>query len=176
MANIIYIATSLDGFIAKKDGSIDWLTEIPNPEGNDFGFNDFIKNIDAIVIGRNTYELVLSFGGWPYTKPVFVLSSTLQTVQERLVGKVEIINDNPETVVSLLNSRNYMNLYVDGGKTIQRFLKHELIDEIIITRIPILLGGGIPLFAELTKEQKYKHVKTEIYNETLVKSHYKKIK
>jgi dihydrofolate reductase len=175
MANFVYIATSLDGFIAKKNGSIDWLNEIPNPDGNDYGFSDFMNNIDAIVMGRNTFELVLTFEEWPYKKPVFVLSRTLQKVSDNLKDKVEIINCNPDAVVSLLNSRNYKNLYIDGGITIQKFLRNELIDEIIITRIPILLGSGIPLFAELVKGQKYEHIKTEIFNNALVKSHYKKI-
>ena len=153
MANFVYIATSLDGFIAKKNGSIDWLNEIPNPDGSDYGFSDFMNNIDAIVMGRNTFELVLTFDKWPYNKPVFVLSRTLQRVSDNLKDKVELINCNPDEVVNLLNSRNYKNIYIDGGITIQKFLRNELIDEIIITRIPILLGRGIPLFAELAKEQ-----------------------
>ena len=175
MPNKVYIAASLDGFIAKKNGSIDWLNEIPNPDGSDYGFNDFMNNIDAIVMGRNTFELVLTFDVWPYKKPVFVLSRTLQKVSDNLKDKVELINSNPDDAVTLLNSRNYKNLYIDGGITIQKFLRNELIDEIIITRIPILLGRGIPLFAELAKEQKYEHTKTEIYNNAIVKSHYKKI-
>ncbi len=176
MANIIYIATSIDGFIAKKDGAIDWLFDIPNPDGSDFGFSDFIKNIDAIIMGRNTFELVLTFGNWPYNKPVFVLSKTLQSVPKNLTDKVEILNDNPHSIIEELNSRKYFNLYIDGGKTIQGFLKQELIDEIIITRIPILLGDGIPLFCALTKEQKYEHIKTDIYNNALVKSYYKRLR
>jgi dihydrofolate reductase len=175
MGNIVYIAASLDGFIAKKNGSIEWLYEVPNPEESDYGFGDFMNTIDAIVMGRKTFELVSTFGKWPYKKKVFVLSNTLKKVNVNLADKVEIINGNPETVISLLNSRNYKNLYIDGGITIQKFLRNDLIDEIIITRIPILLGRGIPLFAELAKEQKYEHIKTEIYNNTLVKSHYRKI-
>ncbi|MFA4923226.1 MAG: dihydrofolate reductase family protein [Ignavibacteriaceae bacterium] len=176
MSNIVYIATSIDGFIAKKDGGIDWLFEVPNPDGSDFGFSDFIKNIDAIIMGRNTYELVLTFGNWPYNKPVFVLSKTLQSVPNNLTDKVEILNENPHSVIKELNSRKYFNIYVDGGKTIQEFLKQELIDEIIITRIPILLGEGIPLFGVLTKEQKYEHIKTDIFNNALVKSYYKRLR
>ena len=176
MSNFIYIATSIDGFIAKKDGGIDWLFEVPNPDSSDFGFSDFIKNIDAIVMGRNTYELVLTFGNWPYNKPVFVLSKTLKSVPNNLSDKVEILNGNPNFVVKELNSRNYLNLYIDGGKTIQEFLKQELIDEIIITRIPILLGEGIPLFDILTKDQKYEHIKTDVFNNALVKSHYRRLR
>ena len=176
MSNFIYIATSIDGFIAKKDGGIDWLFEVPNPDSSDFGFSDFINNIDAIVMGRNTYELVLTFGNWPYNKPVFVLSKTLKSVPNNLTDKVEILSGNPNFVVKELNSRNYLNLYIDGGKTIQEFLKQELIDEIIITRIPILLGEGIPLFDILTKDQKYEHIKTDVFNNALVKSHYRRLR
>lgn len=176
MSNIVYIATSIDGFIAKKDGGLDWLFEIPNPDDSDYGYCDFIKSIDAIIMGRNTFELVLTFDNWPYSKPVFVLSKTLKSVPKNLADKVEILNENPHSIVKRLNSRKYYNLYVDGGKTIQEFLKQELIDEIILARIPILLGEGIPLFDVLTKEQKYEHIKTEIFNNVLVKSHYRRLK
>jgi dihydrofolate reductase len=175
MPNIVYIATSLDGYIAKKDGSIEWLMEIPNPNGSDLGFGEFIKSIDAIVMGRNTFELVLTFGSWPYTKPVFVLSSSLKSIPKELAGKAELLNNDPLALVKELNERNYYNLYIDGGKTIQEFLKHNLIDEMIITQIPILLGGGIPLFGDLVKEQKFKLIKSEVLINALVKNHYVKI-
>ncbi|MBI3125095.1 MAG: dihydrofolate reductase [Ignavibacteriales bacterium] len=174
MPNFVYIATSLDGFIAKKDGGIDWLLETPNPGGSDFGFSEFMKSVDAIVMGRNTFELVLTFSEWHYTKPVFVLSNTLQSVPNNVTDKAEILSGNPESIIKELNSRGYKNLYIDGGITIQKFLDQELIDELIITRIPILLGDGIPLFAGLTKEQKFEHLNTEVYNNSLVKSHYKR--
>ena len=80
MAVYVYVATSLDGFIAASDGSVDWLTEIPNPDGSDFGFGAFMRGVDALVMGRNTFETVLGFGSWPYDKPVFVLSETLTEV------------------------------------------------------------------------------------------------
>ena len=176
MSNIIYIATSLDGYIAKKDGGIDWLTDIPNPEGSDFGFGEFLKCIDAIVMGRNTFELVLTFNEWPYNKPVFVLSETLHSLPENLEGKAEISKGDPESIVKEMNSRGHINLYIDGGKTIQGFLKQGLIDEMIITRIPVLLGDGIPLFGFLSAEQKFKHVGTDIFNNALVRSCYKRIR
>ena len=175
MPNIVYIATSLDGYIAKKDGSIDWLLEIPNPEESDFGFGEFINNIDAVVMGRNTFEIAITFDIWPYPKPVFVLSSTLNSVPEKLISKVELIKGNPLSVVKELNSRNYYNLYIDGGKTIQAFLNHNLIDEMTITQIPILLGDGIPLFGSLIEEQKFKLKKFEVLINALVKNHYVKI-
>jgi len=175
MKNIVYIAASIDGFIARKDGNLDWLFEIPNPEGSDFGFTEFMKEIDAVVMGRKTYEFVASMDPWPYEKPVFVLSKSIKTIPTRLQDKVALMDEEPAEVVRILNSRKYNNLYIDGGKTIQSFLKEELIDELIITRIPILLGEGIPLFSTINKEQKYEHIKTEIFNNALVKSHYNKI-
>lgn len=176
MSNIVYIATSIDGYIAKKDGGLDWLNEVPNPDKSDFGFSNFMDSIDAIIMGRNTFEIVLSFGEWPYNKPVFVLSNTLKTVPDNLKNKAEILTGTPEFIIREMNSRNYFNLYIDGGKTIQEFLKQDLIDELIITRIPIILGEGIPLFGISANEQKYEHIRTEIFNNSLVKSYYKRIR
>lgn len=176
MPNYVYIAASLDGFIARENGGIDWLTEIPNPDGGDFGFSKFMENIDAIVMGRNTFETVLTFGEWPYSKPVFVYSTKLKELPGQIKGKGEIVQGAPNEVVSLLNSRGFKNLYIDGGITIQSFLNAGLIDELIITRIPVLLGRGIPLFGEAHNEQKFIHRRTEILNDMLVKSHYIRIK
>lgn len=176
MANYIYIATSLDGFIATKDGGLNWLSEIPNPDQSDFGFAEFMNGIDAIVMGRNTFEVVTSFGIWPYEKPVFVLSNTLQAVPEEFTDKAEIIQGKPSEVMQTLNDQGYKNLYIDGGKTIQSFLKEELIDEMILTRIPILLGEGIPLFGKLEQAQLFEHKKTEVFNNALVKSCYTRSK
>ncbi|GIU46262.1 diacylglycerol kinase [Shewanella sairae] len=171
MTNIVYIATSLDGFIADKNNQVDWLHDIPNPDGSDLGFGEFMARIDALVMGRNTLEIVLSFGiDWPYNKPVFVLSNTLTKVPEGLEGKVFLIKGELTEVIATLNSQGYQNLYIDGGKTIQGFLQHDLIDELIITTIPVLLGGGIPLFAELTAPLKFKHVKAERLVDCLVQN------
>lgn len=175
MSNYVYIAASLDGYIAKKNGSLDWLMEIPNDEGSDFGFSEFIKNIDAIIMGRNTYDKVLSFNEWSVDKPVFILSSTLKSLDDKLKDKAEIISGSPESVIDEMNARKYKNLYIDGGKTIQGFIEKGLIDVMIITRVPIILGGGYPLFGKLENEQKYEHIKTEVLNNTLVKSYYKKV-
>jgi len=176
MANIVYIATSLDGYIARKDGNVDWLMEIPNPGKSDFGFSDFMQRIDGIIMGRNTFDLVLKFGQWPYTKPVFVLSKTMKEMPEKFKGKAELIQGNLVTIIETLKSKKIENLYIDGGRTIQSFLKQGLIDEIIITRIPIILGSGIPLFVEMESELNLEHVETEIFNNALVKSRYLKKK
>ncbi len=172
MANYVYIATSLDGYIAASDGGLDWLMEIPAPGGEDYGYAEFMATIDALVMGRKTFEKVLTFGDWPYDKPVFVLSTTITEVPEHLAGKVEIVHGELKELTGTLNQRGYNNLYIDGGVTIQNFLQQDLIDEMIITKVPTLLGGGIPLFGTLDEPIKFKHVKTEIYDNGLVKSRY----
>jgi len=174
MSNIVYIATSLDGYIARKDGNVDWLMEIPNPEKSDFGFSDFMQRVDAIIMGRNTFDLVLNFGKWPYTKPVFILSKSIKEIPDKLRGKAELIQGNLENIIETLKSKGFENLYIDGGKTIQSFLNQGLIDELIITRIPIILGSGIPLFIEMDSDLKLEHIETEIINNSLVKSRYVK--
>lgn len=174
MPSYVFIAQSLDGFIAKKDGDINWLIEIPNPEGSDWGFGQFINMIDAVIMGRNTFEKVLTLGSWQYTKPVFVLSSKLNEVPEELSGRAEIINGSPKEVLSMLNGKGYKNFYVDGGRTIQSFLKEDLIDELIITTIPVILGGGIPLFGTIGRELKFEYVKTEVFDKLFAKDFYKR--
>ncbi len=147
----VFIATSLDGFIATKDGGVDWLDEIPNPEKSDYGYAGFMSGIGAIMMGRNTFEKVLSFGGWPYDKPVFVLSNFLESVPEKVKGLAEIISGELGALIQQLEERGIRNLYVDGGKVVQSFLEKDLVDELIITRIPILLGEGIPLFGTISR-------------------------
>ncbi|MGA1793490.1 MAG: dihydrofolate reductase family protein [Thermoplasmatota archaeon] len=176
MTNFIYIATSLDGFIATPDGGIDWLSEIPNPDHGDFGFSDFMDTIDAVVMGRNTFEKLLSFNEWPYDKPVFVLSNRMREVPIHLEDKAEIVGGDIKDLCDGLTKRGYRNLYIDGGKVIQSFLREDLIDEMIITRIPIILGDGIPLFSDLDHAVKFKHEDTVIFNNHLVKSHYIRVK
>ena len=172
MSNIVYIATSLDGYIARKDGSLDWLMEVPNPENSDYGFFAFLERIDGIIMGRTTFETVAGFNEWPYTKPVFVLSNTLEAVPDRFEEKAKVINGDLRELVDSLNNQGYINLYIDGGKTIQGFLKEDLIDELILTRIPRILGSGIPLFAEMDIDLKFELAETEILNEDLLKSTY----
>ncbi|WDE02300.1 dihydrofolate reductase family protein [Thalassomonas actiniarum] len=173
MSNIVYIATSLDGYIADKNNQIGWLHEIPNPEGDDLGFNDFIDNIDALVMGRNTLEMVLSFDcDWPYSKPVFVLSNTMTQVPPGYEEKVFLVKGELKAIVKDLNEQGFNNLYIDGGVTIQNFLKEDMIDELIITTIPVLLGGGIPLFADLPSPLKFIHVKAQRYLNCLVQNYF----
>ncbi len=175
MPNIVFIAISLDGYISDKNGGLDWLQSVPNPENNDMGYANFIERIDAIVMGRNTFETVCNFDiDWPYERPVFVLSTTLNTIQEKYKEKAELINGSPADILYELNQRGYYRLYIDGGTTIQSFLKEDLIDELIITTIPILLGGGSRLFADLPKELKFELIGTEVLLNKIIQSHYKR--
>jgi dihydrofolate reductase len=176
MTNHVYVAASLDGFIATREGGVDWLSELPNPDGSDYGFSAFMSGIDAVVMGRNTFDQVFSFDVWPYDRPVFVLSTSLDCVPEAVARKAEIMRGEPKAVVEQLARRGYSNLYIDGGKTIQNFLEEDLIDELIITRVPILLGDGIPLFGKLTTSLWFASRKTERLNEMLVKNYYSRVR
>ena len=161
MSNTVFIATSLDGYIADKDGGLDWLNSIPNPDNLDMGWVNFIDRIDALVMGRRTFDKVCSFNcEWPYSKPVFVLSNSLKSIPEGYEAKAEPIKGSLSKVVEKIHQRGYKHLYIDGGVTVQSFLKEDLIDEIIITIIPTLLGGGTPLFGELSEQVEFEHVKT----------------
>ena len=170
MANYVYIAASLDGFIASKEGGIEWLYAIPNPNHSDYRYAEFIKDIDAIVMGRNTHEKVLTFGEWPYAVPVFVLSRRLKKIHGTIQDKVEVICGDLGSLIDQLNKRGYHNLYIDGGVTIQSFLLEDLIDEMIITRIPILLGDGLPLFDRLEQSLLFKHKKQKFITKRLSKA------
>jgi len=173
MSNIVFIATSLDGYIADKEGGLDWLHATPNPDGNDMGYNAHSDRIDALVMGRNTMEMVLSFDiEWPYNKPVYVLSNTLTQVPRPLEGKVFLINGELKQVINTLNEKGFNDLYIDGGLTIQSFLKEDLIDELIISTIPVLLGGGSPLFGELVKPLDFQLQSSTTYLEAIVQSHF----
>lgn len=177
MANIVFIATSIDGYIADKDGGLDWLHSVPNPDNVDMGFGPLMEQVDALVMGRNTLEMVLSFDvDWPYSKPVFVLSNTMTEVPEGYQDKVFLINGELTQVVADLNQQGYHDLYIDGGITIQNFLKQELIDQLTITTIPVLLGGGVKLFGDLESLQNYKLVESTVYLDTIVQSHYARVR
>ena len=176
MSSKVYIATSLDGFIADKNGEIEWLSMIPVTEEVQSAFTNFMDTIDALVMGRNTFEMVKSFGGeWPYSKNVFVVSNSMNSIPDGYEDKAELIKGSPTEIVSKLNQKGYKNLYIDGGKTIQNFLNEELVDEMIIATIPILLGAGKPLFGELINPQKFKLVDTRILSNLMVQTHYRKI-
>ena len=175
--NIVYIGRSLDGFISGKNGELDWLESVPNPNKIDMGYADLMNEIDAIVMGRTTYNTVLSFGiDWPYEKHVFVLSRSIKEIPENLKGKVTLLNGELNDILETIHSKGYYKLYIDGGRTIQNFLKEDLIDELIITTIPILLGGGFPLFGDLDKPLEFNHVESKVLLNQIVQDKYRRKK
>jgi dihydrofolate reductase len=171
----VYVGTSLDGFIARKDGNIDWLVKFQNNEVSK-SYEEFISRIDTIVIGRGTYETVLNFPSWPYEKKVFVLSTSIKQIPDSLKGKASILSMKPKELLDFLSHEGFSNIYVDGGKVIQNFLKEDCIDELIVTKLPVLIGNGIPLFGDLNNDLQFKHIRTDIYSNGLVKSHYERKK
>jgi len=173
MKTTVYVGTSLDGFIARKDGDIDWLVKYQNKEVHD-SYNEFISRIDAMVIGRGTYEKVLSFPEWPYEKKVFVLSTSLKQIPGTLNEKATLVAMKPAELLNYLSDKGFSNIYIDGGKVIQSFLREDLVDELIITKVPELIGTGISLFGYLDNDLRFEHIKTNIYSDGLVKSQYKR--
>lgn len=175
MKNIVFIAKSLDGFIADKNGGIEWLETIPNPNNEDLGFVTLMNEVDAIVMGKTTFEVVLGFNiEWPYNKHVFVLSNSIKEVPKHLSERVTLLKGELSTILDSIHKKGYLNLYIDGGKTVQKFLEEDLIDELRITTIPILLGGGIPLFGNLSSPQEFNHVSSKVYLKQLVQDCYKR--
>jgi dihydrofolate reductase len=173
MKTIVYIGTSLDGFIARKDGDIDWLVKFANDEAI-HAYEEFISRIDAIVIGRGTFEKVLGFLSWPYKNNLFVLSTSIKEVPDTVREKVTILSMKPSELLSYLAGEGFSNIYVDGGKVIQDFLKEDLIDELIISKAPVLIGSGIPLFGFLDNDLPFEHIRTEVYSNGLLRSYYER--
>jgi dihydrofolate reductase len=158
----VFIATSLDGFIARPDGSLDWLTgaepesgaeaadETGTEPADDYGFGALMASVDALVMGRNSFDFVLGTGMWVYgDTPVVVLTHRELVLPDGFPGRVEVSAASPEELAAELAGRGIDSVYVDGGATIQSFLRAGLVRRIIITRLPILIGSGIPLFGAL---------------------------
>lgn len=168
----VYIAASLDGFIARKDGSLDWLPA-GSEGGEDFGYADFMSSVDHIVMGRNTFEKVLTFGGWPYDKKVIVLTSRDLTLPPELTDKVEALHLSPRELIHEMDSRGAKSIYLDGGVTIQHFLRDGLVNEMTITTIPVLIGEGVSLFGKLGKDIKLELIKSRSFKNGFVQNRYK---
>ena len=166
----VFIGTSLDGFIARPNDDLDFL---PPGGGEPHGYDEFIASVDAIVIGRKTFEKVLTMGPWPYgDKRVVVLSSRPLDLSKAVGGVVEQMAGTPAEIVSQLAATGAHHLYIDGGITIQRFLRAGLIQRLIITRVPVLIGEGVPLFGALPHDIRLRHVATRHYPSGLVQSEY----
>ncbi len=174
MPNHVFIATSLDGFIARPDGTLDWLP-VPEPGGEDFGYATFMSGIDAIVMGRGTFDVVNAMdGSWQYGKPIVVLTSRPLPSKVTLRDEIVAMSGTPAEIVAACAARGWQQLYIDGGVTIQRFLAEGLIERLIVTRVPVLLGSGLPLFGALPQDVHLEHLRTESYANGLVQSEYRR--
>jgi dihydrofolate reductase len=170
MAASVFIGTSVDGFIARVNGDLDFL---PPDGGEPHGYVEFMASVDALVIGRKTFETVLAYPEWPYGKKrVVALSSKPLDFSSVRGGVVEQMSGAPAEIVSKLAARGVNHIYVDGGITIQAFLRAGLIQRLIITRVPVLIGEGIPLFGALPGDVRLKHVATRHYPSGLVQTEY----
>jgi dihydrofolate reductase len=166
-----FIGTSVDGFIARLNGQFDFL---PADGGEPHGYTEFFASIDALVIGRKTFETVLAFPNWPYgKKPVIVLSTRQLDLSKVRDGVIEQMSGPPAEIVARLAARGFNHLYIDGGITIQEFLRAGQIQRLIITRVPVLIGEGIPLFGTLPHDIRLEHVETTQYAGGLVKTEYR---
>jgi dihydrofolate reductase len=166
----VFVGASVDGFIARTNGELDFL---PAGGGEPHGYTEFMAGVDALVIGRKTFETVLAFDPWPYgSKRVVVLSSRPVDLSAAVGATVEQMDGPPPQIVAQLAASGAHHLYIDGGITIQRFLRAGLIERLIVTRVPVLIGDGIPLFGSLLRDIRLKHVATQHYPSGLVKSEY----
>lgn len=175
----VYIAASVDGFIARRDGGLDWLEEASRvvPEGEDMGYGAFMESIDVLVMGRVTYEKVLQHPAWPYGKKrMLVLSSRKIKFPSKVPNTVSHSVECPAHLVRRLGREGVKRIYVDGGNTIQRFVAAGLVDDMIITYMPVLIGRGTPLFGEVPDDVSLKVTKTKTYKFGIVQVHFKVVK
>jgi dihydrofolate reductase len=172
----VFIATSLDGFISREDGSIDWLMKanaLASP-GEDGGYKSFISTVDGLVMGRHSFEKVLSFDEWPYGDlPVVVMSSQTIAIPEYLRTCVFASAETPSALVHRLSNQGAKHLYIDGGVTIQGFLANNLINEMTITLIPVILGSGRSLFGSLKNDIELCHIATQTFDGGFVQIKYR---
>lgn len=164
----VYIATSIDGYIARKDGSLDWLDRVGGFD-EDYGFQKLIDSIDAVILGRNTYEVAATVQDWPYKgKRIVVLSNSLQTVRE----ETELFRGDITQLVAQLHQDGIKHIWIDGGVTISQFLDLQMVDCMTLSIIPVILGGGMPLFNPIGKELDCHLVSSQSYPSGLVQLNY----
>lgn len=169
----LYIACSLDGFIAREDGSIDWLTKYDNNPETDYGYSEFYESIGTILMGRKTYEQVLEFGEWSYEeKKVYVFTRQKESLHHK--KNVEFVTGDITEFVRLLKENKDQDIWLMGGsQLIKAFLKENLVQDLIVFVVPIILGGGIPLFDHIGKEVRLRSGRIERYENGLVRLEYK---
>lgn len=165
----VFVGTSLDGFIARKNGDYDFL---PVDGGEPHGYDEFIASVDTVVMGRNTLEVVLKLPSWPYGDKRVVVLSHRPLGLSRIAGRVEQMSGDPDQIVRQLEAAGAQHVYVDGGVTVQEFLRAGKIHRVTITRVPVLIGEGIPLFGSVARDIRLRHVGTRQYKSGLVTSDY----
>lgn len=170
----VFIATSLDGFIARKNGDLEWLPGSDGSgDGEDYGYQDLWHAIDTLVLGRNTFDMVLGFGQWPYDgKRIVVLSHSQPTIPDEIKASIEVLSGSAQEVAQKLADGGSKHLYIDGGKTIQSFLSAGLIQELIITIVPVLIGEGLPLFGPLENDIHLELLQSNSYASGFVQNRY----
>ena len=179
----VYIASSVDGFIAREDGDIDWLEssgkqDVDMGEDADMGFDAFISSVDCLIMGRNTLEKLSSFQltpeQWPYGDTrIIALSRTVKEPPDNLKHRVEMYAGDVPELMAKLEHEGYRHAYIDGGKTIQSFLNLKLINEMTITLIPVLLGKGKPLFGPANQDIKLEEAEAVAFANDLVQLRYR---
>lgn len=163
---------SLDGFIAGPNGELDWLDKIPAPPGNDMGYGALIESVDALVMGSGTFNVVANFDGpWPYTIPLFVMSQSLTEVPAKAT-RTELTTATPQELVAELTERGMQRLYIDGGAVVASFATAGLLDELIVTQLPVVLGEGIPLMRTMPEPFWLGHRSTEVFENGFVQTRY----
>jgi dihydrofolate reductase len=172
MKTSVFVGVSVDGFLARANGELDFL----DAGGSEpHGYEEFIASVDTIVIGRKTFEIVMGFDAWPYgERRVVILSSQpvdLAAASAR-GGRVEHMSGLPADIASRLSTTGARHVYVDGGVTIQGFLRAGLVQRLVVSRVPVLIGSGIPLFGDLPKDVLLRHVATRAFQGGLVQSEY----
>eukprot|EP00658_Telonema_sp_P-2_P014251 TRINITY_DN15413_c0_g1_i2.p1 TRINITY_DN15413_c0_g1~~TRINITY_DN15413_c0_g1_i2.p1 ORF type:complete len:186 (-),score=45.66 TRINITY_DN15413_c0_g1_i2:423-980(-) len=171
---VVYIATSLDGYIARENHDLDWL---PQPDGaDDFGYGDFMASVQAIIMGRRTMEAVVGFDcDWPYDKPVTVMSSSLEHIPDKLEGKQVTVRSGglSELLQEMRQQSGVTRVYVDGGTLIRSLLEQDLVDEMVLTTVPVLIGGGVRLFGNLERDLVWEHMQVECAG-GMVKNRYRR--
>ncbi len=169
----LYIACSLDGFIARENDSIDWLTEYDNNPETDYGYSEFYASIGTVLMGRKTYEQLLGFGEWPYgEKKVYVFTRQKESLYHE--KNTEFVSGNIVEFVRRLKENTDRDIWIVGGSQIIRvFLKENLVQDLIVFVVPIILGEGIPLFDQIGKEIRLKSKRIERYGNGLVRLEYK---
>ena len=170
----VFCGISVDGFLARRDHAIDFLD---TPDQEPHGYDEFIGSVDVIVIGLNTYNFVVSYGQWVYgKKPVVVLSTRPIDFSWIKDGVVEQMAGEPAGLVTQLEARGFRHAYIDGGVTIQRFLAAGFIDRMIITKVPVLIGSGMPLFGPLPHDIPLRHIASRTFKVGLVQDEYEVVR